>query len=196
MRDSDIRPVLLQSLHKMYENDSDTLIIEELGLCQGNSRIDVAVVNGVMHGYEIKSERDSLSRLPGQQAIYNKIFDYVTVISSSCHIPIIKQQIPDWWGIYEAITSENGLILKNIRPCKRNIKTEAKALVQLLWRDEALDILKKRNLHKGLSSKTREIIWSHIVKYLSINKIRLEVRKKFKIRKHWRVALQRQLHDV
>ena len=34
--------------------------VEELGVCRGRVRVDVAVVNGTLHGYEIKSDRDSL----------------------------------------------------------------------------------------------------------------------------------------
>jgi len=36
----------------------------------GASRIDRAVVNGSVHGYEIKSETDDLTRLPAQARAY------------------------------------------------------------------------------------------------------------------------------
>ena len=66
MRDSDIREVLLDSWQKKYFSDESTRVFEELGLCQGDARVDVAVVNGSIHGFEIKSERDSLDRLSNQ----------------------------------------------------------------------------------------------------------------------------------
>ena len=47
-------------------HNPDTLFIEELGLCQGQARIDSAAVTSVLHGYELKSNRDRLTRLASQ----------------------------------------------------------------------------------------------------------------------------------
>ncbi len=60
--DSDIRAVLRSRLFLKHPDEADTVVIEELGLCRGQVRVDVAVVNGLLHGYEIKSDRDSLRR--------------------------------------------------------------------------------------------------------------------------------------
>ena len=48
----------------------DVLIIDELGLAHAQSRIDLAVFNGHLHGYEIKSAGDTLERLPRQLSFY------------------------------------------------------------------------------------------------------------------------------
>src|SRR4051812_45593489 len=80
MRDYDIRQELRQRLRKEHEGDPETLVIEELGLCQGQVRADIAVINGFMHGYEIKSERDTLERLPRQREVYEQCFDAVTLV--------------------------------------------------------------------------------------------------------------------
>ena len=50
-KDQDIRSVLNQKLEKKYR-DADTIIINELGLLQGLCRVDVAVINGIIHGYD------------------------------------------------------------------------------------------------------------------------------------------------
>lgn len=47
-KDQDIRSVLNQKLEKKYR-DADTIIINELGLLQGLCRVDVAVINGIIH---------------------------------------------------------------------------------------------------------------------------------------------------
>lgn len=188
MRDRDIRDILVKSLKTKCKKNGKTILIEELGLCQGISRVDVAVINGALHGYEIKSERDSLKRLPVQQEFYNRIFDYVTIVASTRHIQKIKKNIPLWWGLLEAKYRNDELVLKKIRPVKRNTSVDPKFLVQLLWKDEALNILKARNVHKGVLSKTREDIWNRLVEKLSINELRFEVRKTIKERKFWRSA--------
>ena len=53
-KDAAIRPVLLANLQQ--RSGPGTLIVEELGLCEGAVRIDVAAINGSIHGYEIKSD--------------------------------------------------------------------------------------------------------------------------------------------
>ena len=189
MRDIDIRKVLLKSFQRQYKSDTDTLIIPELGLCQGDARVDLAIVNGLIHGYEIKSERDTLNRLSGQQDIYNKVLDCVTVVAGSCHLSKIKKIVPKWWGISEAKYKNKKLTIVEVRPCKENATVDPSALVQLLWRDEALSILKQRNLHKGVVSKPRNLIWGRLVECLPLNELRYEVRKKIKTRQNWRSDL-------
>ena len=48
------------------------MILDELGICRGRVRIDLTVVNGLLHGYEIKSERDTLARLETQADLYGR----------------------------------------------------------------------------------------------------------------------------
>ncbi|MFH2029620.1 MAG: sce7726 family protein [Bacteroidota bacterium] len=67
---------------------------DELDLCSGLSRIDVAVINGVIHGYEIKSEEDTLKRLPIQMSFYNKSLEKITVATNPVHLNKIKEFVP------------------------------------------------------------------------------------------------------
>lgn len=69
-RDMGVRPALWAYLDRQELASPDTTLIEELGLCQGLARIDLATVGGVLHGYEIKSNRDRLSRLASQAETY------------------------------------------------------------------------------------------------------------------------------
>ena len=59
MRDVDIRRALRTRVRDS-DDMKEALVVDELGLCQGRARIDLAVVNSSLHGYEIKSERDTL----------------------------------------------------------------------------------------------------------------------------------------
>ena len=68
------------------QNDPQTLIVEELGIRQGAARVDVAVVNGSLHGYEIKSARDTLERLPKQSELYSSVFDTITLVTAENHL--------------------------------------------------------------------------------------------------------------
>lgn len=68
LRDAELRRALLGDLAPQL--DADTLVVDELDLC-GLTRVDVAVVNGHLSGFEIKGSTDSLRRLPGQVAVYS-----------------------------------------------------------------------------------------------------------------------------
>ncbi len=190
MKDCDIRQVLLSDLERKYGNDPDTIVVEELGLCQGESRIDIAVINGTMHGIEIKSDEDTLKRLPIQMEFYNRSFDTVTLVVGSKHLKSARQIIPKWWGVVEAKENGNETTLTKRRKDRKNPKLDPEAIVQLLWRDEAIEILKRRNLQHGYISKTKWEIFDRLIEKLSVFEIQSEVRNHLKSRENWRSDLQ------
>lgn len=65
----------------------------------GSSKADVVVLNGTSTAYEIKSERDSLARLPSQLASYRRVFASVNVVTSSRQSREILSVIPDDVGL-------------------------------------------------------------------------------------------------
>src|SRR5271154_5741007 len=67
--DAAIRDLLIPFVRDEY-TAPDTIILEEFALYGGINRADIAVLNGVSHGYEIKSDRDTLIRLPQQVQAY------------------------------------------------------------------------------------------------------------------------------
>ena len=190
MKDIDIRKALMKKLEKKYRFDQEHLIIEELGLCQGEVRVDIAVVNGFIHGYEIKSERDTLKRLPNQLKIYCRTLESITFVVNDNHLKNIKKIVPSWCGILKANDINGRVKLVKIRQSLKNPSIDPSSIVQLLWRDEALDILKELNLNKGMVSKPRAVLWNRLVEYLSIDELSSTIRIKLKSRQVWRVAPQ------
>lgn len=190
MRDIDIRRELLREMHRQHDGELDTLIMPELGLCQGMARVDLAVVNGTVHGYEIKSEQDTLARLPSQAEIYSRTLEFVTIIASPSHAQKITDLIPSWWGIWIAIEDENGVRLKPERDSHPNPKIDPFALAQLLWRDEAFQVLSERGLSKGLRTKPRGELWRKLASDLSVEDLANVVRACLKSRgAAWRVPV-------
>ncbi len=151
--DSDIRNLLVKRLYDT--TTAPSLIIHELDVCAGASRIDVAVINDRIHGYEIKSEQDTLARLPSQIEFYGKIFDTVTIVTAEKHIAKVINIIPDWWGIY-FVVNENGILeLKRQRNNKINESIDILQTTRLLWKDELIQLLALHGYQKGVKSKTR-----------------------------------------
>ena len=65
----------------------------------GASKADLVILNGTATAYEIKSERDSLSRLKSQVESYMRVFAAVTVIASEEHVPDILATVPSDVGV-------------------------------------------------------------------------------------------------
>ena len=65
----------------------------------GECKADVAILNGTATVYEIKSERDSLTRLERQIAEYATVFAKVYVIAAEGHIRAVSNTVPDFVGI-------------------------------------------------------------------------------------------------
>ena len=85
MLDAEIRGALQERLTRTHKRELvSTRFVEELGVA-GEARIDMAVLNGAFAGYEIKSERDTLRRLPGQVTAYSKVLDYCTLVVATRH---------------------------------------------------------------------------------------------------------------
>src|SRR5438093_602201 len=82
-----------------FHASPNTLVVDELGLKHGKCRADIAVINGHLAGYEIKSDEDSLDRLEEQVEVYSAVFDRATVVVGTKHVGSIRSVVPRWWGI-------------------------------------------------------------------------------------------------
>lgn len=190
MKECDIRNAVLIYLGLQYENDPETVIIEELGLCQGKARVDIAVVNGSIHGFEIKSDQDTLKRLRSQVEIYSRSLETVTLVVGSRHLDESLTSIPKWWGVIVAKEVSGNLHLNIGRKGKLNPCLDPLAVVQLLWRNEAFEALRELDLHRGLSNKPRIVLWKKLVQLLSIDDLKCLIGNTIKSRGNWRSGCQ------
>jgi len=190
MRDLDVRRVLRGRLNACYATDPTTIVVEELGLRGGTVRADLAVINGHFKGYEIKSDSDTLRRLTRQSDIYSKVFDTMTLVVGERHLTQAVAIIPDWWGIDVAFSegSEDVVQLAEVRSEKLNRGVEAFDLVQLLWREEVLEVLHRVAPSSCLARKPRRILWQTLTACITLGELQDLVRGYLKRRAHWRVA--------
>ena len=182
LRDIEMRSVLLHDLQRVYAGDPDTHVIEELGLCRGQARVDVAVVNGLIHGYEIKSDQDSLRRLDSQVRFYGKVVDRATLVVGSHHATTAPKLVPEWWGVQHVRHSINGFRIKSVRRARRNPGKDPRSLAELLWLDDALALLEDCGAIRGLRGKPRKVVWDRLCECLTANEIDAAVRAKLKDR--------------
>ena len=180
--DPDVRPALRSTLVAKHAGQPETVIIEELGVCRGRVRVDVAVVNGSLHGYEIKSDRDSLRRLNRQVAMYSHVLDQATLVVGDRHLADALQFVPEWWGVLHSRPSPKGLRFKTLRRGRKNSQRNPRSLVELLWLEHAVALLAQRNAARGVRGKPRRVVWDRICEHFSVDEIAAAVRAHLKAR--------------
>lgn len=182
LSDTDIRPALKAHLLAEHMDDAGAVLFDELGICRGQVRIDLAVVNGILHGFEIKSDRDSLRRLAGQADIYSKVFDRTTLVVGERHLDEALKIIPFWWGVWRVESTCKGPRFKVARRGTKNVNVDARLLVELLWLDEAVTLLEQRGAARGIKGKPRSVVWDRICEQLCTKDIATAVREHLKAR--------------
>lgn len=107
----------------------------------GSCKADVVVLNGTSTAYEIKSERDSLSRLRNQVASYRQVFAAVNVVVSTKHLERILRSIPEDVGV---ITLSERYRFQTTRPPQNKPeRINPTMLLDTLRVDEATSILSR-----------------------------------------------------
>jgi hypothetical protein len=195
MHDSDVRRAVRAQLAAAHAGDRDTRIVEEMGIWAGSVRIDVAVINGELAGWELKSARDNLSRLPQQAELYSQVFDRMTIVAASNHVRACSDQLPQWWGVTIAHEGVNGVELEPLREPSINPDPKAIQLARLLWRDEAVHILNQHGLANGVRSKPAPIVHERLAG-LPLGVLQSEVRAALKQRTGWLGHLTDHHRDV
>jgi len=192
MHDADIRKLLHEvEMKRICAADPGTRVIDELGIFEGKYRIDVAAVNGFLHGYEIKSSQDNLDRLPSQQTAFNKVFDKLTLVADERHVEEAMKVLPAWWGLMVAGMRDGSPYIDQIWAPRLNPEVDPFAICQLLWKEEAMSILAERKLSAGLSTKRRRVLWETLSFALELNELKEIVRTTLKERDDWRAGVRK-----
>ena len=181
--DAEIRRALRLRLSNEHAKQVDTAFIDEFSICRGQARIDLAVVNNIFHGYEIKSDRDNLRRLDSQVELYSKVLDRATLVVGNRHLTATLDIVPSWWGILLFQSSPNSLRFKVVRRAKNNPRKDPRSLVELLWRDEAIALLEQKAVARGVRGKPRRVVWDRICQHFRVKEIADNVRSQLKIRR-------------
>jgi hypothetical protein len=182
LNDITIRFALRAKLLQQQAGEPATVLLEELGLCRGRVRVDIAVVNGSLCGYEIKSDEDNLHRLATQVDVYSKVLDRATLVVGQRLLTEAMDTVPSWWGVLTAVKTNTGLRFRTVRRGRRNPERDARALVELLWCDHALALLEQRDAVRGFRGKPRRIVWDKLCELFDLDEIEAAVCERLKAR--------------
>lgn len=175
MNEKEIRDNLIVFLKNKYSCNKDVSFIKELFIAQFKQRADLVVANGKLISFEIKSELDSLSRLPKQLESYTKHFEETIVVCAEKHFEKVKNISNLNVGIW--IVSQNGKfkIVKN----PKTISISKEYWLSHLPVKELQSLLK---IEKQSYIGKREVVVERAIKNIEINKIREFVIHYFKSR--------------
>lgn len=154
--------------HAFYEyirlRKRSSMFIHELAFQVGQEegRIDLIAVDTQVHGFEIKSDADSLDRLKRQVRIYGKVMDTMSVVVTHRHERGARKIVPSFWGVY---TYANGDITE-LRAPGENTEITPRAVAGLLWKDRALQLLSDNGLERGFARKAKHVLHEHIAAHI------------------------------
>jgi len=187
--------LIRSALHaKRFRNEKSpgTLVIDELGLAHARSRIDIAVINGCIHGYEIKSAKDNLDRLATQIDIYRQTLQKLTLVAAPKHLGGIMCQAPEWCGVIAAEQGvRGGISFHVLRNAAANPDIDPVMMAHLLWRDEVIKLL----VQAGYSSKDlrrpRTQLYEMLCEAMTLREIAASIRAFMVQRQTWRGRSER-----
>lgn len=165
----------------------DVLLISELSILYGRARIDLAALGEKFYGFEIKSNSDTLSRLPRQKYMYHKVFDYITLVVGKKHATSARRSVPPFWGII-LFDEDKAESFKVIREPQLNRDTDYLSICSLLWKSEVLEIARQEfNVHISASCR-KDVIYQKLSSYADHGLLRSLVRSRLSKRTNWLAA--------
>jgi len=134
-----------------FQVGKDSIAIPEYVVDDFSARADLSLVNGCLTAIEIKSDSDSLDRLPSQLQTYTKCFHKVSVVCGPKHTHKVLGMIPRRVGVAEI--SAGGQLIWVREPQRRHV-TKAGLLPHLL-RDELAMLARKASITTGGMTRSK-----------------------------------------
>lgn len=185
--DADIRSALHAKRLRRAKSHPDTLVIDELGLAHARSRIDVAVINGCIHGYEIKSAKDNLDRFATQIGIYRQTLQKLTLVVAPKHVAGIMTHSPEWCGVIAAEQGPRGGVNFHVlRNPVVNPDIDPVMMAHLLWRDEVIELLGQAGYAPKDLRRPRRQLYEILCETKTLREITASIRAFMVRRRTWR----------
>lgn len=185
--DADIRSALHSKQLRRAKSHPDTLVIDELGLAHARSRIDVAVINGCIHGYEIKSAKDNLDRFAAQIDIYRQTLQKLTLVAAPKHVAGLMGQAPEWCGVILAEQGpKGGVNFQLLRKSIANPDLDPVMMAHLLWRNEVIELLGQAGYAPKDLRRPRRQLYEILCEAMTPREITASIRAFMVRRQAWR----------
>jgi hypothetical protein len=152
MRDRDVRTALASTIAAKLRGSDHVLVPEVEIRWSIPARIDALLVNDRISGFEIKSDVDSLARLPRQVEAYGAVVERAHLVVGLRHQMAATTVVPDWWGILTATWNDNNVSIRQVRRGRLNPDVNPLAVTSFLSRADLTAALRQVG-EQQLSSK-------------------------------------------
>ena len=132
MDEAQIKAATLACVRKASGRGKKPVVSAEFTLGSSGVRADLAVFSEETIGLEIKSDKDSLRRLPSQMYAYARYFDHVIAIIAPCHLKHLE--IEQLYGASVWTYNQKGALILLHQGVKNTI--EEAALLDVLTQAE------------------------------------------------------------
>ena len=183
--ESELREFVIRTLAPTSMAGPEKVVEEFVVGNQG--RIDIAVISDRLTGFELKSDLDTLTRLPRQMHVYSQVFDFCTLVVTQRHLEPARQMLDPAWGL--AVVRRNSskeLTYRPVRKARPAKGIDKFSLASLLWRDETLRALDALSLASGLRSQARDVLWARLAEVTTHTELRAIVTQALTARQGWR----------
>lgn len=156
MDENELKAKLIDYLLNRSVNQTESgpgfMLINELPFCDGKRRADIVEVGLQLNAYEIKSDVDSLYRLPEQIQDYKDTFDTVTLVTTRRHVQKARSMCSSRVGIILVECAKVSLV-RTAKPYRR---FNNYALSSLLRRNDLERLLREQGVHHVSRYSTSE----------------------------------------
>lgn len=170
MTDKEMREPLFDFLEEFY---GKIRIFEEKNA--GSSRADViGVIDGALLGFEIKSDRDSYTRLKTQTKDYDDFCDINFLVVGKSHVKHAHEHIPPHWGIIVVWEEEGSVKVEMDQLPAPNHRVSAANQLHFLWRPE-LAKLQEWNEMPAYKGKSKQFVQEKILERVPENILKFQI---------------------
>ncbi|WP_133244817.1 sce7726 family protein [Caulobacter radicis] len=135
--EAELKAAVIDRLLAGAHVDDDAVLISEMTVANWSRRADVVLANGKLWAFEIKSEADSLARLPGQAATFRTYFEKFVIVAAARFEAAITAMNLDGVGLW--IAEADGTLKQRVAP--RQTVLDPEAYISLMTASELRRLL-------------------------------------------------------
>lgn len=136
MRDVDLRRAMTATVTRKLGKTPHVLVPEVDIRWSVPARADALLVADRICGFEIKSDVDSLSRLPRQVEAYGHVVERAYLVVGEKYRDRATAIVPDWWHIWVASWAGEEVRVRQVRNGRLNPSINALAVTSFLSREQ------------------------------------------------------------
>lgn len=118
----------------------------------------VGVTDGMLCAYELKSERDTLVRLPEQIRAYSEGADLITVVCAPVHRRDVLLELARARQTYVGVTVFGDVEYDVVRYPQTSPHVTFEALLAHLWNEDLRALLEERGWAEGVRGRSRYVM--------------------------------------